>query len=199
MSIGAIPHDRASAQIGAGKEQSRTEKAKETPATEREEGASRSALAESVTAPRDEYIADNGESGKFPGIYRVEADDSGSPVIVFDRPEASEENAQAADEAGPEEAADTTKPKPEKAKDPDDKKEDTYWGKMDTDRVEAEIKQIKQRVQQLEQRLQSASGGEDAKERQKLEKELAQAQSELRSKDNDAYRKAHAVVTSGKE
>ena len=61
----------------------------------------------------------------------------------------------------------------------------------DTDEVDREIERLKQKVEDLEQRL----GGAQGPERERLERQLKQAQSQLDKKDNDAYRRAHAKIS----
>lgn len=59
-----------------------------------------------------------------------------------------------------------------------------------TDEVDREIKKLKEKKQQLEQQIRMAA--EDEEKVRDLEKELAQVESELSQKDNDAYRRQHA-------
>ena len=63
-----------------------------------------------------------------------------------------------------------------------------------TDAVDREIEKLKKKKQQLEQQIRKASGDEE--KTKELEKKLAQVESELAQKDNDTYRRQHAVVTS---
>lgn len=64
--------------------------------------------------------------------------------------------------------------------------------KAATDKVDAEIKVLKNEKLKLEQQL-STSANPNAD----LQKQLAQIENELRQKDNDAYRKAHAQFSNG--
>ena len=64
--------------------------------------------------------------------------------------------------------------------------------KANTDKVDAEIQKLKAKKAQLEQKISSAQIP-DAN----LQKQLAQIENELRQKDNDTYRKAHAQFSSG--
>lgn len=59
-----------------------------------------------------------------------------------------------------------------------------------TDKVDREIKKLKEKKEQLEQQIRMAAGDEEKV--RDLEKALAQIESELSQKDNDAYRRQHA-------
>lgn len=61
-----------------------------------------------------------------------------------------------------------------------------------TDAVDREIEALKKKQEQLKQQLNAAA---DPAEAEKLEKQLAQTESELRQKDNDAYRRRNAVIS----
>ncbi len=63
-----------------------------------------------------------------------------------------------------------------------------------TDAVDREIEKLKKEKQQLEQQIKAAS--RDEEKTRELEKKLAQVESELSQKDNDTYRRQHAVITS---
>ena len=60
-----------------------------------------------------------------------------------------------------------------------------------TDKVDREINRLKKKAEQLKQRLNSAEG----KERERLERQLKDVQNELAQKDNDNYRRQHAVFS----
>lgn len=83
-------------------------------------------------------------------------------------------------------------------KDPDknpDKKVSDSKGKgctCNTDKVDREIEKLKKKQKELEQQIHS---GTDESRIRELEKELAQVERELGQKDNDAYRRQHAVYT----
>lgn len=64
--------------------------------------------------------------------------------------------------------------------------------KANTDKVDAEIQKLKLKKAQIEQKISSAQNP-DAN----LQKQLAQIENELRQKDNDSYRKAHAKFSNG--
>lgn len=61
-----------------------------------------------------------------------------------------------------------------------------------TDKVDREIEKLKKKKAELEQQLSSET---DERKIKSLEKELAQVERELSQKDNDAYRRQHAVYT----
>ena len=72
----------------------------------------------------------------------------------------------------------------------DEKKEGTCI--CNTDKVDREIEKLKKRKAELEQQIHSET---DEGKRKNLEKERAQIERELSQKDNDAYRRRHAVYT----
>ena len=100
------------------------------------------------------------------GIYAVSQDDEEKPKINFESPEKSDKEA-------------------------DDMPEKSAGCTTNTDNVDREIKQLKEQAQQIKQRINSAEG----KERVHLEKQLKSVQSELSQKDNDNYRRQHAVIS----
>lgn len=63
-----------------------------------------------------------------------------------------------------------------------------------TDRVDAEIRRLKQEQAALEQRVRRAEEG-GAGEPEQLKRRLKGVESELKAKDNDAYRRQHTVFT----
>lgn len=131
--------------------------------------------AERRAAPRmDEYIP---EEPRTPiGLYRTEPDENGEPRIIFDAPE---------DEAQGPEKAEKSPQVPGKS---DSGKEEVCTA--NTDKVDREIERLKEGRDRLEREI---SNAEDVPgKRAELEKQLAQVESELRMKDNDAYRKQHS-------
>lgn len=100
------------------------------------------------------------------GIYAVSPDDEGNPKIDYNSPEKAD-------------------------KEPEDMPEKSESCTTNTDNVDREIKQLKEQAQQISQRINSAEG----KEREHLEKQLKSVQSELSQKDNDNYRRQHAVIS----
>ena len=72
-----------------------------------------------------------------------------------------------------------------------DRPEETEETTTNTDAVDREIEALKKEKEQLEHQLNAAT---DPAAAEKLEKQLAQVESELRQKDNDSYRRQNAVV-----
>jgi len=135
---------------------------------------------ESGRPSRDEYIPE--EKRESWGRYWLEKDEDGSPKVCFDNPEA----ADAPEEDNPE-AADA----PEKAA-PSGKAAERCI--CDTTKVDREIKKLREKKENLEEQISSET--DEAKLREH-ERRLAQAESELRQKDNDAYRRQHSEFTEG--
>lgn len=73
-----------------------------------------------------------------------------------------------------------------------DRPEDVEETTTNTDAVDREIESLKKKQEQLKQQLNAAA---DPAEAEKLEKQLARTESELRQKDNDAYRRRNAVIS----
>lgn len=137
-----------------------TQKATATPPTEE---------AAQARPPRfDEYVKNDKEASSA-GIYSVEQDENGNPLIVFDRPEKPSQK-----------SADTAKPPLE------DEKPEIMKSTVSTDKVDAEIKKLTEQRQAIQQQLKQA---ENPEEKAALQKQFANIETELRTKDNDAYRK----------
>lgn len=136
---------------------------------------------------KDEYIPE--EKREPTGRYWVERDEDGKPKICFDDPEQAADSSETPDGLspdGPDKAVDAAG---SKKKDSDGRAENCT---CNTDQVDREIEKLKREQQELEKQLHSET--DDAKIRS-LEKRLAQVESELRQKDNDAYRRQHAVFS----
>jgi len=116
---------------------------------------------------KDEYIPEKKQEPS--GLYWLGRDEDGMPKVYFDDPER---------------AADA----PEKQT-PDEKAESRT---CNTDKVDREIERLKKKREELERQIQSETDNSKIEE---LERELAQTESELRQKDNDAYRRQHAVFS----
>ncbi len=80
--------------------------------------------------------------------------------------------------------------KPEK----EEPKESVERTTTDTDEVDREIKRAKEKASQLQQQVDHAPEGP---ERDRLEKQLRQAENEVQLKDNDTYRRQHAKISFG--
>ena len=133
----------------------------------------------------DEYIPE--EPREPSGRYWMGRDEDGQPKIYFDAPE------RAADAPGqPEDAPEAEEPKQagQGAKGPEGKKEEVWEG--NTDKVDREIEKLKKKKEELEQRLNTETDEAKIKD---LERQLAQVEQELKQKDNDTYRRQHAVYT----
>lgn len=122
---------------------------------------------------KDEYIPS--ENDEPIGLYSVSQDDEGNPKINYDDPNKAQEDSK-------KEADD-----PEKT----DEKEKSESCTANTDKVDREIERLKERLQTLEQRAASAEG----KERERIEKQIKAAESELMQKDNDSYRRQHTIFS----
>lgn len=148
---------------------------------------------------RDQYRPEERAEGT--GLYRMTKDEEGNPVLEFDAPEkaAREKEAAGQDPAAEEEkAAEEEGAAEEKAAAEEKKAKESEESKktktvMNTDRVDREIQQLREDVEKLERQLRSATG-QDAS---KLEQKLILSRIELRIKDNDTYRRAHASVSLG--
>jgi len=75
---------------------------------------------------------------------------------------------------------------------PEGKKDQGETWECNTDKVDREIEKLKKKQQELEQRLNTETDEAKIKD---LEHQLAQVERELKQKDNDTYRRQHAVYT----
>lgn len=137
---------------------------------------------------RDEYVPEE-KKGSY-GRYWLGKDHDGSPKIYFDDPEAAEDApAPPFEEEAPgggEGAAVPERAAPAGG----DRKEERCT--VNTDKVDRELRRLKEERKELEERLSTETDETKVKE---LERELSRVESELRQKDNDAYRRRHAVYT----
>lgn len=151
----------------------------------------------------DEYIPS--EKISSAGLYQLGKDEQGNPQIIFDGPgqQSDEKNSAPVDKSSADEMDGSNskdvidkqaKVLPEKA---DGDKEGDETCTCNTDKVDAEIKKLKNKAAGLEQQI--AQAKDDPAKQQKLEKQLQQVESEIRMKDNDAYRRQHAEFTNSKE
>ncbi|MBD5519621.1 MAG: hypothetical protein HDR03_00030 [Lachnospiraceae bacterium] len=152
--------------------QEERDKAKETG---KEEGAGNKC--ENIPVPKDEYISSEQSGSRPSGLYHMGKDENGNPKVVYDDPK----KADGADEKGQPKAG---------ASSPEDDEEEVT---ANTDKVDREIKKLKEKKQQLEQQIKAVSGDEEKSK--ELKKKLSQVERELSQKDNDTYRRAHAVIT----
>lgn len=139
----------------------------------------------------DEYVK-NDKVVSGAGIYSVERDENGNPVVVFENPEKPSQ--ESPDPAKP--PAEGEKPEIVKSKSSaEDEKPVIEKCTVNTDRVDAEIKKLKEQLQTIQKQLSQA---ENAEEQEALKKQLTTIEAELRAKDNDAYRKQNATYTYSK-
>ena len=149
------------------------EKLKETKKGQNDERASNK-----IPVPHDDYISSEKSGAKSSGLYRVGQDEDGRKKVFFDDPKKSNHA----------DGNEQSKIKPNNPEEPSEK------CTANTDNVDREIKKLKEKKQQLEQQIRSAAGDEE--KIKELEKKLAQIESELSQKDNDTYRRQHALVVS---
>lgn len=128
----------------------------------------------------DEYVPE--EKPEPSGRYWLDRDEDGSPKIRFDDLERAEPPEKAPDADAPEENAPAQKASGDKEK--------KCTG--NTDKVDREIRKLKEKQRALEQQLHSETDETKIKD---LERKLAQVTAELRQKDNDTYRRQHAVFS----
>ncbi|MCM1467997.1 MAG: hypothetical protein NC086_07595 [Alistipes sp.] len=116
--------------------------------------------------PQDEYISREKADNTPTGLYRLGQDENGSPRVLFDDPS--------------------------KAKNAD-KENKTEKCTSDTDKVDREIQKLKEEKEQLEQQLKAALGND--KKTAELNRKMEAVEKELSRKDNDTYRRQHAVIS----
>lgn len=139
---------------------------------------------------RDEYVPEEKRRESY-GRYWMGKDGDGGPKIYFDAPEAAED-APASPEAPKAEDPDGGSKGPGKAAPSGGREPEKCTG--NTDAVDREIKKLKEKQETLEKQLSSET---DETKRTELERKLSQVESELRQKDNDAYRRQHSTFTEG--
>lgn len=127
----------------------------------------------SSTPVTDEYVPE--EKTEPIGLYRLGRDEDGKPKIYFDDP------ARAADK--PEQSSGSDVPTPEKS---------TQRCICSTDQVDREIESLKKKQAELERQI---SAQLDEGQLRGLEQKLVQVENELAQKDNDTYRRQHAVFS----
>ena len=141
----------------------------------------------------DEYVPE--EPQEPSGRYWMGKDEDGQPKIYFDDPERAADAPKQPEDAPKKPDADAPEepdPADQGAKGPERKKDkDEVW-EGNTDEVDREIEKLKKKQQELEQRLNTETDEAKIKD---LECQLAQVERELKQKDNDTYRRQHAVYT----
>lgn len=126
----------------------------------------------------------SGESLSSAGLYHIEKNEEGRSVAVYDEyHRAAEADSSKLSQAEQEDA-------PAVGKNEKGGEEKTT---VNTDEVEREIEKLKKERRQLERELKQTDEN-DGKYRD-LKARIAQVDAEIRRKDNDAYKKQHAVFT----
>ena len=121
----------------------------------------------------DEYAPE--EKQEPSGRYWLGKDEDGRPKVYVDDPERADGEPSGA---------------PAPAKKAEGDKAERCTGS--TDRVDREIERLRRRKEALERQIGSQTDGVKIRE---LERELARTERELAQKDNDAYRRQHAVFS----
>ena len=130
----------------------------------------------------DEYVPE--EKPEPSGRYWLGKDEDGKPKIYFDDPERAEDAPDASDAFDRDKSAEG----PEKSS--SDKNGQSCT--CNTDKVDREIEKLKKQKQELEQQINRET---DESKIEDLKAKLAQIERELSQKDNDTYRRQHAVYT----
>ena len=145
----------------------------------------------------DEYVPE--EPQEPSGRYWMGKDENGQPKIFFDDPERAADGPKQPEgipDAKKTEAdiPETEEPDPEGqgAKGPEGKKDKGETWECNSDKVDREIEKLKKQKQELEQQI---NGEKDETKVENLKVKLAQVERELKQKDNDTYRRQHAVYT----
>lgn len=128
----------------------------------------------------DEYIP--GEKHEPIGLYKLAHGDDGNPIIQVDAPMKAENTLPEKVERPSMEAV-STKSEP-------GRKAETCT--TNTDKVDRKIKKLKENRDQLAQQISTTKDPDKAKD---LKRQLAQLESELQQKNNDAYRRQNAVIS----
>lgn len=120
---------------------------------------------------QDQYIPE--EKQQPSGRYYLRKDDTGRAKIYFDKPEppSDKPDAPASDKAAGKPAESCT---------------------CNTDMVDREIEKLREEQEKLKYQLQSET---DIQKRKELKSRFQQIEGELLQKDNDAYRRSHAVFS----
>lgn len=119
------------------------------------------------------------------GLYYVGQDEEGQRKIFFDEPTDGAKAPEAPKAAEAPEAVPAADKK-------DGQKANTLT--TNTDKVDAEIRQLRNKQSKLQQQVNQTA---DPDRKAELQKKLNQAESELRTKDNDSYRRQNAQYTEG--
>lgn len=159
---------------GASIQQTQTIRAAETvPSTKQAEQRACSSLPDC-----DKYTPEDKTGLEHSGLYRLASGKNG-PELRFDAP--VDESPAASEASG---VPDRAAPKKSSGR-------KTEQCTTDTGRVDRELEKLRARQEKLAGQLCTATPDKT----ENLKKQLAQVENELRQKDNDSYRKAHAAVS----
>ena len=130
----------------------------------------------------DEYVPE--EKPEPSGRYWLGKDEDGKPKIYFDDPKRAEDTPDVSDSSG----------RDKSAKGPERSGSDKEGQSCtcNTDKVDREIEKLKKQKQELAQQITRET---DESKIEDLKAKLAQVERELSQKDNDTYRRQHAVYT----
>lgn len=132
----------------------------------------------------DEYVPEEKRSPS--GRYWMGKGEDGSPKLYFDDPEHPEGAPKAP------EATDAAGDKDAKGAEKSGSDKNAKSCTCSTDKVDREIEKLKKLKKELEQQIHRET---DETKVEELEAKLAQVEKELGQKDNDTYRRQHAVYT----
>ncbi len=137
---------------------------------------------------KDEYIPEKKQEPS--GRYWLGKDEDGQPKVYFDDTKQAADALEKQDEIPDINAPDQDKV----AGSPEKKASGDKSGSCtcNTDKVDREIEKLKKKREELERQINSEKDNTKIKE---LEKKLARVESELRQKDNDAYRRQHSTFS----
>ena len=124
------------------------------------------------------------EEEDTPGTYKISKDENSNLIIEYQPHGQQGATAGSAPAQAPGNEADP------KAEEPSVMK-----CTVDTSDVDAELKQLQVKTQRLQQQIQQASG--DSNRVEELERQLTEADAELRAKSSDSYRKQNSSFTYG--
>jgi len=136
----------------------------------------------------DEYVQE--EAREPSGRYWLGRDEDGAPKICFDHPDQTEEAPEKPEDIPDMDALNQGKSAEAPEKNSSDK--NVKGCTCNTDKVDREIEKLKKQKQELEQQI---NGEKDETKVENLKVKLAQVERELKQKDNDTYRRQHAVYT----
>lgn len=126
------------------------------------------------------------------GLYRMIKGEDGKPTLLFDGQDKAAKETEQAEEKTPAEEKEAAKEAAREQEAEEAEKAETKSTTINTDRVDREIRDLEEDAEDIARDLRTATG----EEAEALEQKLLLTKIELRIKDNDTYRRAHAQVTS---